>query len=195
MRTFTFSLLVWLAACAPDLRVDHPFDGQSNDGPLVTSEKLDNGNTLLHVDATSKTSLVYVDLEEGREMKVDEALSTNGWDLTFKRFEIGMNSGEAYPGGEVEVAVVHDTDFDDFTKAPSSGFAKGIGARISEINGVDGWFTYDLVKHVNIFTRTDIFYVVRSSAGTFFKFRMVNYYDAAGTPAAITAEYGPVAAP
>lgn len=195
MRAF-FAVMIGVfgAGCANDLRVDHPFDGQTTDGPLVRAEVLDTGGKKLFVDATNKGSQVYVDLDEGREMKADEAFSTNGWDLSFKRYEIAINSGAANPGGVVEAAIVRGGDFSALAQAPSDGFATGIGAAMSTIDGADAWFTYNLSAH-GVVTRTDIFYVVKSSAGAFFKLRMLNYYDEYGTPAAITLEYAAVQAP
>jgi hypothetical protein len=37
--------------------------------------------------------------------------------------------------------------------------------------------------------------VVKSSTGAYFKLRMLSYYDSFGTPASITLEYAPIAAP
>lgn len=182
------------SGCANDLRVDHPFDGQVTDGPLVRAEVLDTGGKKLFVDATNKGSQVYVDLDEGREMKVDEAFATNGWELAFKRYEIAINSGAANPGGMVEAAIVKGGDYGALTQAPADGFQTGLGPAMSTIDGPDAWFLYNLSAH-GVVTRTDIFYVVKSSAGAFFKLRMLSYYDEAGTPAAITLEYAPVAAP
>ncbi|MFT3708710.1 MAG: HmuY family protein [Archangium sp.] len=186
--------MVVLSGCANDLRVDHPFDGQTTDGPLVRAEVLDTGGKKLFVDATSKGSQVYVDLDEGREMKADEAFSTNGWDVAFKRYEIAVNSGDQGPTGTVEIAIVKNGDYDGFTQAPADGFAPGEGPAMSVIDGPDAWFQYNLSAH-GVVTRTDIFYVVKSSAGAFFKLRMLSYYDEHGTPASITLEYAPVQAP
>ena len=186
--------LLALAGCANDLRVDHPFDGQVNAGPLVDVTVLDNGLKQVHVDATNKGSQVFVDLDEGREMKADEAFSTNGWDLAFKRYEIAINSGDANPTGVVEAAILKEQDFDSLSTAPADGYATGIGAQMSEVNGANAWFSYELSAH-GIVTRSDIFYVVKSSAGAYFKFKMISYYDASGTPASLTFEYGALAAP
>lgn len=194
MRFLLAMTVLVLGGCANDLRVDHPFDGQTTDGPLVRAEVLDTGGKKLFIDATNKGSQVYVDLDEAREMKAEEAFSTNGWDLSFKRYEIAINSGSANPGGLVEAAIVKDGDFAALAQAPADGFATGIGPAMSTIDGPDAWFTYNLSAH-GVVTRTDIFYVVKSSAGAFFKLRMLGYYDEHGTPAAITLEYAGVASP
>ena len=189
---FLFSCVV-LVACAPDLRTDHPFDGQTTTGPLVTSEPVEGGGKKLFIDATNKMSQVYVDLDEGREMKPEEAFSTNGWDLAFKRFDVFANSGASSPDGVVEVAVIKDGDYASLTQAPATGFAVDTPNRLfNEPEG--GWYVYDLSVH-RLVVRADLMYLVKTSAGAYLKLRMLDYYDAAGTPASITLEYAPIAAP
>lgn len=193
MRAFVFVSLILSSACANDLRVDHPFDGQTTTGPLVSAEVLDTGGTRLFIDATNKMSQVYVDLDEGREMKPDEAFSSNAWDLSFKRFEIGANSGASSPGGTVEIAVLKDVDYAGLTQAPATGFSVDTPEKIfSAVDG--GWYLYDLGVH-QLLPRAELIYAVKSSTGAYFKLRMLGYYDAFGTPASITLEYAPIAAP
>jgi hypothetical protein len=192
MRSGLFLSLL-LLACAPDLRTDHPFDGQTTDGPLVKAEDVEGGGKKLLIDATNKMSQVYVDLDEGREMKPDEAFETNGWDLAFKRFDVYANSGASDPEGNVEVAVLKDVDWATLTQAPASGFSVDTPDRL--FNSVEGgWYYYDLGVH-RLVTRTELTYVVKASSGAYFKFRMLDYYDTSGTPASISAEYAPLAAP
>ena len=86
MRT-SLILLICFAACAPDLRIDHPFDGTGKcidpvskaevDCALIplVSVSLDGAVRNMIVDATNKESKVYVDLDSGREMKTDEAFA------------------------------------------------------------------------------------------------------------------------
>lgn len=181
------------AACANDLRVDHPFDGETSTGPLVTAEDLADGGKRLHIDATNKMSQVYVDLDEGRELKPEEAFRTNGWDLAFKRFEVFVNSGASGPTGTVEVAVLKGANYEGLTQAPASGFTVDTPDRI--FNTVEGgWYFYDLGVH-RLITRTELTYVLRTSAGAYLKLKMLSYYDASGTPASLSLEYAPITAP
>ncbi|WP_434389013.1 HmuY family protein [Melittangium boletus] len=179
--------------CAPDLREDYPFDGQTSAGPLVEVTPRPEGGADVIVDATSKTGTVYVDLDEGREMKTDEALDTNGWDLAFQRFTITTNGGGGNPTGEVRVAVLTSGDWDGLTTAPASGYQQDASETV--FNGVQGgWYNYDLVKH-QLQPRESLLYVVRSSQGRYFKLKMRSYYDSAGTPARLSFQYQAVAAP
>lgn len=191
MRTLFLMALV-LCACAPDLRTDHPFDGQTTDGPLVVAEAIDGG-AILRVDATNKLSQVYVDLDEGREMKPDEAFSTNGWELSFKRYEVGINSGASNPDGQVVGQVELNEDWGAFTAAPASGYAVDPADHL--FNGPEGgWYYYDLGVH-RLVTRPELFYVVKTSDGAYMKVRMLDYYDATGTPAVLSLEYARLTPP
>jgi hypothetical protein len=192
MRKRTIVTCLVLSACANDLRVDYPFDGETTTGPLVVASPTVSGGTQLQIDATNKMSQVYVDLDEGREMKPDEAFSTNGWDLSLKRFDIFVNSG-ASGTGTVEVAVLKDVSYFDLTQAPASGFSADTGDRVFNTTE-GGWYFYDLGVH-KLITRTELVYVIHTSAGAYMKLRMLNYYDAAGTPASISLEYAPISAP
>ncbi len=191
-------------ACAPDLRVDHPFDGTGkcidpvNKAevdcaliPLVTVT-LDGAVRNVIVDATNRDSKVYVDLDSGREMKSDEAFETNGWDLAFKRFEIAINGGSSSPGGPVQVAVLDGAAFASVTVAPSTGYQQDSAATVfSGVNG--GWYYYDLGTHK--LTTNDKLYIVKTTDGAYMKLRMGSYYDAAGTAARISLSYTQVRAP
>lgn len=192
------------AACAPDLRVDHPFDGTGKCidpvskaevdcalVPLVTVER-DGALSNMIVDATNKESKVYVDLDTGREMKTDEAFETNGWDLAFMRFDITSNGGSSSPGGPVEIAVLDGAAFDAFSQAPSTGYEQD-GA-VSVFNGVNGgWYYYDLGAHR--LTTNDKLYIVKTTDGMYMKLRMGSYYDSAGTAARLSLSYAKVSAP
>ena len=181
-------------ACAPDLRVDHPFDGAGglDAGPLVSASVLDGGLTVLHVDATSKTDRTYVDLDQGREMKLEEALASNGWDLAFQRVTIWSNGGATNPAGVVLVAAVKG-DFEALTRAPAAGFlADGLTPVLNDAQG--GWYTYTLSSH-GVNPTPGLLYVVKSSAGAYFKLQVLEYYDSAGTAAVYTLQYAPLAPP
>lgn len=192
MRAFTVLIALSLCACANDLRVDYPFDGETTTGPLVSAEH-DGDTTRLAIDATNKASQVYVDLDEAREMKPDEAFSTNEWDLAFKRFDIFMNSGASGPTGNVEGLVLDGVDWDSLTAAPADGYSADTAERI--FNTVyEGWYRYDIGVH-KLFVRENLIYVVRTTKGAYLKLRLLSYYDAAGTPAVISVEYAPLTAP
>ncbi len=193
MRRAVLLLGLAVTGCAPDLRTDYPFDGQSNTGPLVEVSPQEDGSSVTLIDATNKSSLVFFDIDEGREMKADEAFDTNGWDLAFQRYTVTMNGGGGNPTGVVRVAVLKDANWDALTSAPAEGYQQDASEPV--FIGVEGgWYSYDLVKH-RLVSREELLYVVQSSAGRFFKLRMLSYYDSAGTPARLSFRYQPLQAP
>ncbi len=180
-----------LSACANDLRDDFPFDGQVNTGPLVTATR-DGEVTHLSVDATNRQSQVFIDLDEGRELKAEEAFETNAWDLAVKRYEIAINSGASNPEGAVELVVLTGTSFDGLTQAPATGYAVDVNEHLfSTVH--EGWYLYDIGVHR--LTARPLVYVVKTSSGAYLKVQMLGYYDAAGTPAVITLRYAPLTPP
>ncbi len=176
-----------MTGCAPDLRDDYPFDGEVSNGPLVQVTPGEDGSQQALVDATHKSAQVYFDIDEGRELKADEAFATNAWDLSFQRYEVTMNGGGGNPTGAVQVAVLRDTAWESLTTAPSEGYRQDGSETV--FNGVEGgWYFYDLTKH-RLVPRNELLYVVRSSEGRFFKLKMLSYYDDAGTPARLSFRY------
>lgn len=204
MRLAWLLLMVSPAGCAPDLRVDHPFDGTSKCIDPATSAEVDCALVPLvsvtldgevrHaiIDATNEASKVYFDLDLGKELKSDEAFATNAWDLAFKRFEISLNGGASNPPGRVRAAVLEGMSFESLTQAPAEGYQQdGAQTVFSQVNG--GWYYYNLATH-KLITK-DQLYVIQTSEGAYVKLRMGSYYDAAGTRARISLSYAPVAAP
>ena len=136
---------------------------------------------------------MYLDLDEGREMKGDEAFSTNDWDLAFKRMDISMNGGAGNPAGLVRAQVLTQSPFEGLTNAPADGYAQDGAERI--FNSVEGgWYLYDLGAH-KLVVRDALLYVVQTSDGAYLKLQMQGYYDDNGTPAIIRFRYAPILAP
>jgi hypothetical protein len=190
---FNLSVL-FVLACAPDLRVDHPFDGTPRTGPAVVAEIV-GASTILHIDATSKEAWIYVDLDTGKELTLDDALATKEWDLAYKRFEIKMNGG-SQGDGPVSVAVLKNITWESLAKAPATGFQQDSSTSVFA-TVEDGWYIYDFLaggsKHS--LDPRPLVYVVKSSKVSHYKLRMLTYYDSAGTAAALSLEYAPVLSP
>lgn len=190
--------LLTFAACAPDLRDDFPFDGELPEGNYVTFEDQGDGSFIVRVDATYKEAWVYVDMLERKDVPASEAVGGTNWDLAFQRFKIISNSG-VDGVGTVETAVLEGQDFDALTQAPASGYLQD-AADGDDSNGDvdspflkgDGWYSYSLVEH-KLATR-DVVYVVHAR-GSYFKLKMLDYYDAAGTGAKPSFRWAPVSPP
>jgi hypothetical protein len=196
MRMLQRSVLLlglWVTGCAPDLRQDHPFDGEAPSGPLVEVTPQEDGSQLALIDATNKSAQVFFDIDEGRELKTDEALDTNAWDLAFQRYTITMNGGGGNPTGSVKVAVLEGGSWDALTSAPAEGYQQDASEPV--FNGVEGgWYFYDITQH-RLVSREELLYVVHSSSGRYFKLQLLSYYDGAGTPARLSLRYQPLPAP
>lgn len=187
LRSLVFSTIL-LAACAPDLRTTDCFDGICGElptEPLFSFARGETGVVTALVDATSKTLPTYIDLDEPKELKFDEAETTNAWELSFMRDKIRSNGGGTNPMGKVEIAVLK-TDFDALTKAPATGYQQD-GAEGVFNTAEGGWYYYDIGVHR--LTTLDHVYVVKTGQGAFFKVRLGSYYDDNGTSARISLRF------
>ncbi|MBL8922850.1 MAG: HmuY family protein [Myxococcaceae bacterium] len=187
-------LVVLASACAPDLRKTDCFDGVCGELPTepLFSFTVKEGVVEALVDATSKTLPTYIDLDEPKELKFDEAEATNAWDLSFMRDKVRANGGGTNPTGVVEVAVLTGQSFGALTQAPASGYLKdGSEGVFNTVEG--GWYFYDLGVHR--LTTLDHLYVVKTSKGGFFKVKMGSYYDGNGTAARIAVTFAKLLPP
>lgn len=189
LRAFLIVLVFAVGAgCAPDLRTTDCFDGICGElptEPLFSFTRAEGGLVTALVDATSKTLPTYIDLDEPKELKFDEAETTNAWELSFMRDKIRTNGGGTNPMGKVEVAVLR-TDFDALTKAPASGYQQdGAEGVFNTVEG--GWYYYDIGVHR--LTTLDHVYVVKTGQGAYFKVRLGSYYDENGTSARISLRF------
>jgi hypothetical protein len=185
MRYQTLFVALVTFGCAPDLRKTDCFDGLCGElptEPLFSYSRGADGVISALVDATSKTVATYIDLDEPKELKLDEAESTNDWDLSFQRDKVRANGGGTNPTGTVQVAVLTKTDFDALMAAPSSGFLSDSAEPVFN-TAEGGWYVYDISVH-RLVTLSHV-YVVRTGRGEFYKLQMGSYYDENGSSARI----------
>ncbi|MBJ6761116.1 hypothetical protein JGU66_10110 [Myxococcaceae bacterium JPH2] len=192
--------LCLLAGCNDDLqpKPGDPPETPTEDGGDANMHHANNGDGTFTttVDATSKDVWVALDLDTGRQV---DATQDAKWDLAFQRFHIRARGGVNGKGG-VEVATLSGADFAQLSQAPTAGYATDaadgddVGTDPDTAFEVgDAWYSYDAVTHK--LSPRDRVYVVRSDEGTWFKVRMLTYYDAAGTPAMLQLRWGKVQAP
>lgn len=204
MQRFAVLLLTFFAACAEDIMprsdagMDVTFDVSVDAGevPPVTGKfrHEQQGGVVLSVgDASDYNVWQYLDLDTG-EATDDPAR----WDLSFKRFFIGINGGAGGPG-EVFVARV-ETSFEDTMMAPMTGWetATPDGEDNDDEpdtlfnNGVDDWYEYDITTHT--LSAKPRVYAVATTGGNYFKLEVLDYYDDAGSPAQVSFRWGRIAA-
>jgi len=127
----------------------------------------------------------YVDLAAGEKVSIDDvdALSSDEWDLAFKRSSVRSNGGDSGPG-DVAVAVV-DGSIDDAIDAPAdSQFTTddwtADGCELSSLpfgeptTAFGEWYDYDVDTH--LLTPKPEVHVVRSASGDLFKLSIETYY-------------------
>ena len=142
--------------------------------------------------------------EEWQQFDFDTGKSADGerdWDLAFSRFRIRTNGGVSGPGG-VYVAELVARAFDDVTQAPEEGFAADREDTDEDTDsdpdnafnsGDADWYSYNVMTHE--LSPKDITYVIASSEARFYKFRIEEYYDDAGTPAIMQFRWAEIEAP
>lgn len=204
-RLSLLTLLLCTFSCADDIApgsdagVDVSFDVSLDGGevpPVSGNFRHDQeGGVVVSVgDASDYESWQYLDLDTG-EATDDPAR----WDLSFKRFFVGINGGVSGPGN-VFVARV-DTSFESTTMAPMNGWetARPDGSDDDDDeadtlfnSGVDDWYEYDVSTHT--LTARQRVYAVATTDGNYFKFEILGYYDDAGSPAQVSFRWGRIAA-
>lgn len=204
------TLAASLAGCAPSLTgVNTGTDTQTNTdtqngtGTQTETSRVTtttgNGVSSTVVDATRADAWTYVSLATGKEVSPATPESDNTWDIAFQASTIKTNGGiHGNAGGSA--ARLENTDFDSLTTAPTSGYATD--AADSEDSGTapdtaflvnGGWYSYNTTTHV--ITPKDVVFVVHAANGKYYKVKITNYYDAAGTPRFISYKSAEIASP
>lgn len=171
----TIGLLALAAGCGADPDASLPVC----DAALCTVDDDD--------DAALRTTVVHAPEEDAPIFfsfaAPDSAVSADqvdagAWDLSFARTTIRVNGGASGEGG-VEVAWQNDIGLDDVGEAPGEGWVSdGADADDLAFARSDGWYRYDLLKHV-VEPRSRV-YFVRTGDGTVHAMQMISYYDHAG---------------
>lgn len=170
--------------------------GSVSTGEVTASA--DGDVTNAQIDATAgglpgvpDNPYVYIDLESGTKVDIDDvdALSSQGWDVAFKRSNIRLNGGDSGPAS-VAVARV-DGALADVTEAPADGeFATDdwTSDSCTLLTLADGtpstafgeWYDYDDATHV-LSPKAEV-YVVRTRSGELIKMSIENYYGDESDP-------------
>ena len=116
---------------------------------------------------------------------VDEG-SGNGWDLSFRRYQIIANGGSGYRGGG-GIVDLGDVGFDQVRTLPQTGY------RITESRpdphnpAIAGWYTYGFFSHV-LSPKRHV-WGVRTADGRYAKMEIVSYYCPGAQPGCLTFRY------
>jgi hypothetical protein len=153
-------------------------------GTVETS--VSNGVYATVANASSSSEWVYVSLKEGGK----KAGSSSQWDLRFKRFVIGTNSGTSGSGNGGSC----DTTKTDLSDASITSSICTIAVDSTQSQTSDGgfgsandsaspsmfvWYNYDGTTH--LLKTKNLVYLIRGSEGTYYRLQMLDYYSSAGT--------------
>ncbi len=179
-------------------RCDCGASSSCGEGDAFTHDEKDEVSTTT-VNATCEEEWVYLNLSDKTSVSPNNPEDSQEWDLAFQRFKIKSNGGISGTGN-VQVAVVTNTDFNELEEAPSSGYLTDAEDSDDEDEDPDypflapnAWYSYDEDTH--ILTPKDQIYVVQSISGDYFKIQLVEYYDDAGTSGYPQFNWASVAAP
>ena len=154
---------------------------------LITTTQESSGVYLTVVNATSTKSWTLVDL------KAQAKYSATNWDLRFKRFVIGTNSGSSGnllaaacdSGLTVFQAVTENTSCKTGTNfevdIPMSQTGGGSGA--GDVNEsaspvLFNWYNY---SNTILTAKTNVYLIRGSDGNSLFKLQMTDYYSKSGT--------------
>jgi hypothetical protein len=171
------------APVSPPTSVMQVDAGMLADAGLPTdASTLDGGGPIvpphaITIDASSRTDLVYFDLETARTVSVADPATDTTWDLAFLRTLVLTNSGSSGPGLGGAVAR-EGIAFDDVSSTGTLGFVvdheeeSGMpDAPATSVSPIVGsWYDYDFTTHA--VSPEDITYVVRGATGAYARLRI-----------------------
>lgn len=151
------------------------------DEALCTVDDRDDSGDMVQttvVYAPDEDKPVYFSFSAPGAALSEDEVAAGAWDLSFARTVIKTNGGASGDGG-VEVSWVADADISDAGAPPADGWVSDGGDEDSlAFSQGDGWYRYDLLKHV-VEPRSRLYYV-RTGDGATYAVQMVSYYDYAG---------------
>jgi len=137
-------------------------------------------NSLITVDAKSRSSWILVDFSTGETHQVGDLendrhlLNQMEWDLGFQRTKIMANGGATNPQGPVGIINLGAVPFDEVEEFPKNGFIEDARSWGNVVNkSIIDWYIYRTRTH-NIESKRNV-YVLRTAQGHT-KLRIINYY-------------------
>lgn len=169
------------------------------------------------IDATDNNAWVHIDLTNAKQtVPANPDNDPQGWDVAFKRTDIKVNGGVS-GSGVVAIADGLDDNWDARTAAATDNTkyhadetdklafityparARQPEPQCGNINGDFGWYYYsafcDDGKGLHHIYPRNVVYVVKGRDGNYWKLRMLDYYDAAGSSGHPSVEFAPVTKP
>ena len=188
-----------LGVCGLDTAVTETGDSAVDTGPppvRVSATDLGGGVFEGVIDATEYQIWTYLSLSQAAEVHPEEPTNSTAWDLGFERYLIMSNGGVSGTGG-VEAVALDGQDFDSLSAAPTEGYVQDLPDDDDENENPEyalgDWFAYTTDDHTLM--PLDRVYVLRGVDGIYYKLKIEDYYDDAGTPAILTMRWAAIAGP
>lgn len=194
-------MILWLLACAPDIRdldgdgvidVALPDTDIEDTDPEDTDIDTDFDPHVTIVDEGDGVSLIEVDSNDGVTY-LDLAVPAQthqlaGWEVSFERFFFRLNGG-SNGAGKVEAVVISGQPFEALTVAPTAGWATDS----DDGDVLADWYVYDSEAHV--LYAADVVYAIRDGDGLAWKLKFIDYYDEFGNTGFASFRVAPLANP
>jgi hypothetical protein len=181
------------STCSGALRQALGLVDEVSTAPVVLLSEA-RGELEVYVDATAggiggqdSFPWVYISLASGKAVALSDldALSSNAWDLAFKRFLIRSNGGDSGPGqgGALRVALpweaVNEGTQGDRALPTESWFDGDCRLSTDDqgelLTTFSGWSEYDPATHV--LAPADVVYLTQGGDGTRYKVAVLDYYS------------------
>lgn len=128
------------------------------------------------IDATSKEEWIYFAFATGSVVDVEDAATSDAWDIGFQRTQVKLNGGVSGPG-EGSVVMLTETTFEAVTTAPTDGYRADTADTLAIVpQSEKGWYLYTGPPTHWILPLEDRVFVVKAADGTFAKLRFIGYY-------------------
>lgn len=154
----------------------------------------------INLDATSFTEWVYVSLSLGQIVNVADPANDMNWDLGFHRWDVRTNGGMS-GGGQGAALELNETQFEQVTMAPESGFITDIMMQIN-MTGMPPvmedhpanpelakWMHLDMSEMPPLYNMNDKVFIVITADGNYAKLKFTDYMNDAGDRGHITFQY------
>ena len=189
---------IFTIACSPSLEETWEWDDTLDSGKAGTYT--DTGENIVEdpyfrVNATDYENWVYLALEEEETFSLSTPESDDSWDIGIKRYQFKLNSS-IHGSSSVSALVVEDIEYEDLLEAPNGEYQIDLPDANEDTipeYALAEWYDYDISTH--ILTPKESFYVIQNRNNLYFKFRIIDYYDAAGTPGMLSIEWEEILPP
>ena len=183
------SVLLLGMGCAPSLQKTWEWNDTSDPEEQLVQDTGGEMIFQLRINATDREDWVFLDLETAVVSDIEDPEASLDWDLGVRRYNFKLNSSVHGPS-TVAVLKVEEDGYDDCLVAPEGEYledgADADGDGVPEYVFTE-WYDYDISTH--ILTPKPIYYVIRNRNDLYFKFKIEEYYDSAGTPAKVLVQW------